>query len=217
MTETPAASVSPITFHSNATMTVSKKKTYAKKATTKKATMKKKKSSTTKKGAKSSSKSTSAAKSTMIPKGGPGPGVKMQDHIQTAAENKRISIDQLQQPKKKSTKKLTNKLSRANIPKQKIKVARMSENKVPINMDQPIQAEAANYNNKKGRRGPDAQSAGPKTRPGPMAVTDLRQLMLPSRNNRIPYENGVTNGSPFPQQQITNTPGGFHSGKTGPL
>jgi hypothetical protein len=51
----------------------------------------------------------------------------------------------------------------------------------------------------------------------PRAVTDTRQLLMPSKNNLIPDEWGVTNRGTLPMQELAPPSGGKWSGRTGPM
>jgi hypothetical protein len=51
----------------------------------------------------------------------------------------------------------------------------------------------------------------------PRAVMDHRQLMIPTKNNLIPDEFGVTTKHQLPMQELTPTRGGKWSGRTGPI
>ena len=68
-----------------------------------------------------------------------------------------------------------------------------------------------NYGNREGRSGPKVDFDAPITNHTPLAVTDYRQLMMNTRDNKIPNEKGVTN---LPMQQIQPPAGGKYSGRT---
>ena len=93
----------------------------------------------------------------------------------------------------------------------------LSRNKVTPNKPQKKAAKPARYNSDAGMPGPAADKFAPVVRPAPRAVTDPRQLMMPTKNNYIPDEFGITNPNAFPMQELASTSGGKWSGRTGPM
>lgn len=93
----------------------------------------------------------------------------------------------------------------------------LSKNQVTPNAKMNKAAKPARYGTKAGLPGPAADKFAPVVRAAPRAVMDRRQLMMPTANNMIPDEWGVTNPSRLPMQELTPAPGGKWSGRTGPM
>lgn len=91
----------------------------------------------------------------------------------------------------------------------------LSENKITPNRKPNKTTEIAQYGSRAGLGGPAADHFGPIVRKQPVAVTDFRQLAIPSAFN-IPNELGIRNDR-FPMQEIAPTNGGQWSGRTGPI
>ena len=73
------------------------------------------------------------------------------------------------------------------------------------------------YGSKHGLGGPASDFAAPIVRAAPRGVSDIRQLLINAPNNEMPDEFGITNKNRMPMQTIVPTPGGKHSGRTGPI
>ena len=123
---------------------------------------------------------------------GTGPGVKLQPHLQRA----------LIPDRRRGTQR---------------PVTLLSKNKVEPNKPIRNQAKPARLGSKTGLKGPQADFAAPIVRAAPRGVMDFRQLTVNTPNNQVPDEFGVTNQGRFPMQNISPTPGGKHSGRTGPI
>lgn len=133
-----------------------------------------------------------AATNKDIPRNKMPPGVKLQPHIQKT----------LMMPKRSGTRAAVYELSMNTLqPNPRIGKA----------------AKPARYGTTAGLQGPEADHLRPIVNEAPRAVMDPRQLLVPSKNNYIPDEWGVTNRNAFPMQEIVPPSGGKWSGRTGPI
>lgn len=127
-----------------------------------------------------------------IPKNKLPPGVKLQPHIQKA----------MLMPPKSGTRKA---------------VYELSNNTVQANKKINKKTMPARYGTRAGLQGPKADHMRPITNEAPRMVSDTRQLLIPTKNNLIPDEYGVTNPNAFPMQELAPPSGGKWSGRTGPI
>jgi len=93
----------------------------------------------------------------------------------------------------------------------------LSNNTITPNRKIKTERKPVRYGSKHGLGGPNADFAAPIVRAAPRGVSDMRQLLINAPNNEVPDEFGVKNKSRMPMQTIVPTPGGKHSGRTGPI